>query len=365
MFVLYNLSLVWSKVDYLADAGALAQNRLLNELAFAFTRQGVHVENSPGYHKIMLGRVKELIQFNELGDTKLSQKAIELTENLEKFLSAITLPDGYLPMIGDTRGNDKGIYSEYGSKIEMFDYSESGYCIVRGFSNNQKPYHLVFKCGHFTNYHRHDDDLSVHLYFNDELVFGDAGLFSYNEKDPKRLFVRSARGHCTFYPVNEKPARNLRALTKSPECFLDKKNKKMVGITHCYGSEITLKRTVIFKEIAIGKLLIIDEVLHLPPSANNIPCSINYFFPAEPNKIIIDNQKVEIELRNNYIAIIHSEGKSDFFSEWNEDTFDGALVSTSFNSFTRACRLKLEVNFYIGQRYTSIINVSDNDLKAL
>lgn len=168
--------------------------RLNEEISFAFTEEGVHKENSPGYQKMMLIRLRQLKNLAILGEVDVSRKAGAYIEKAEAFLSAITLPNGYLPMIGDTRGEELGLPYKQTDQIDVLDYSASGYIIIRGNVLN-KDFHLVFKASHLSHYHRHDDDLSIHLYFNGKTILGDGGLGSHNEKDKKRKLLRSCISH--------------------------------------------------------------------------------------------------------------------------------------------------------------------------
>ena len=149
MLAVYKVCLLWSDVGILAEARDLSLSRLLDELSFVFTEQGVHKENSPGYQKFMLSRLNLLIQLEKLGDDKLWYRAKNLADDVESFLQKITLPNGLLPAIGDTKGNDTGKKYNSNSTLEIFDYAESGYVIARGKTLDNKPFHLVFKCGSF------------------------------------------------------------------------------------------------------------------------------------------------------------------------------------------------------------------------
>src|SRR5690606_12221370 len=130
-----------------------------------------------------------------LGEQHVSQMGERYIEKAEAFLRAITLPNGDLPMIGDTRGGDKGLPYEQKEKVDVLDYSESGYVIIRGKDGAGKDFFILMKNTHGSNYHRHDDDMMLYVLYDREVVFGDAGLLSHNEKDPKRLFVRSHFAH--------------------------------------------------------------------------------------------------------------------------------------------------------------------------
>ncbi|MBB3192208.1 heparinase II/III family protein [Halomonas cerina] len=232
------------------------RERLKDEVTFAFTDEGVHKENSPGYQKMMLGRLKQLRTLAPLGEQEILQLGKRYIDKAEAFLRAITLPNGYLPMIGDTRGEDEGLAYVQKKEIDVLDYSASGYVIVRG-KVLDKDFHLIFKASHLSNYHRHDDDLSIHLYFDDKIILGDGGLGSHNEKDKKRIFLRSNLSHNVPYIVGEEPIRNVVHLNGShPKVFVEK--NKVVG--EAFGYSAPIRREVDLANLPQGKFIIKDEV---------------------------------------------------------------------------------------------------------
>ncbi|MDO5703564.1 MAG: heparinase II/III family protein [Paracoccus sp. (in: a-proteobacteria)] len=180
--------------------------RLKGELNFAFTAQGVHKENSLGYQKTMIQRLRQLQEMRTLGECEISQIGERLISDAEHFLAAVTLPNGQLPMIGDTRGGYAGLPYLQKCQIDICDFSDSGYVIVRGTVLN-KDFHMIFKNSHFSHYHRHDDDLSVHLYFGGAVLLGDGGLGSHNENDVMRKTIRSSISHNLPHIVDVSPLR--------------------------------------------------------------------------------------------------------------------------------------------------------------
>ncbi|UTD55537.1 heparinase II/III family protein [Halomonas sp. MS1] len=194
--------------------------RLKDEVTFAFTNEGVHKENSPGYQKMMLGRLKQLRTLSPLGEQEISQMGELYIEKAEAFLRAITLPNGYLPMIGDTRGGDEGLPYEQKEQVDVLNYSASGYVIIRGKDGKGKSFFILMKNTHESNYHRHDDDLMLYVFYDGETVFGDAGLLSHNEKDSRRVFVRSHFAHSLPY-INKRGIRNRERLANRPHLSID------------------------------------------------------------------------------------------------------------------------------------------------
>ncbi|MFD2189604.1 heparinase II/III domain-containing protein [Pistricoccus aurantiacus] len=231
------------------------RKRLKDEMAFAFTDEGVHKENSPGYQKMALGRLNQLLALASLGEQEISRVGERYIEKADAFLKAITLPNGYLPMIGDTKGEDKGLAYEQKDNIDILDYSRSGYIIVRG-TVLEKDFHLVFKASHLSHYHRHDDDLSIHLYFGDKVLLGDGGLGYYNEKDEKRVSLRSSISHNVPYILDQEPVRKVSDLDeKKPEVFM--LGKVIIGESYCFGDKV--RRELDLSSLPRGKLVIKDS----------------------------------------------------------------------------------------------------------
>lgn len=200
----------------------LAINRLQSELLYSFTSEGVHKENSPGYHQFVLKVFLNIISKfpkNVLGD--LSEQFEEIGSKALRFLAHITRPDGYLPIIGDTElikpsdsysvyfANDIE-YQEYlysstlgrrGKKPrEIFKvYEKSGYAIYRNQWGNKddfnKTIQLILKAGCLSRYHHQQDEGHILLFAYGEDWLIDSGLYNYINSDPIRKYIRSRVAH--------------------------------------------------------------------------------------------------------------------------------------------------------------------------
>jgi hypothetical protein len=197
-------------------------HRISNELNFAFTSEGVHVENSPAYHifvfKVFMGVIKDYPE-EILGDLarqfgKFSLKALS-------FITHILRPDGTLPPIGDTeqlptsdsyremfgetREYQYFLYAISGGKrgrvppILNRVYSESGYAVFRDQWPSRKDYHkamhLIAKVGCSSRYHHQQDEGHISLYAGGEDWLIDSGLYNYVNQDPVRKYMRGRSGH--------------------------------------------------------------------------------------------------------------------------------------------------------------------------
>ncbi len=200
----------------------IALRRIGWELDFSFTEEGVHVENSPGYHifvfKAFIGIISDYPE-DMLGG--LADIFFDLSAKALGFIAYILRPDAKLPPIGDTEQLptsdaykdmlEKRI--EYHNFLYAFTqgkqgvaprrvnrvYPQSGYAIFRDAWHARDSYedsfHLVVKAGCLSRYHHQQDEGHIVLYAGGEDWLIDSGLYNYNNSDPVRRYVRSRLGH--------------------------------------------------------------------------------------------------------------------------------------------------------------------------
>jgi hypothetical protein len=332
--VLCTTSLLWEGVSIFEGASQLAIARLLDEIDYAFTEQGVHKENSPGYQKFMIGRLDQLKDLRILGASFLSDHSSAIQLKAEKFLSAMTMPNGFLPLIGDTRGEDLGSTLKADGEFQVFDYSESGYVVSKGVSSDGSPFHFVFKNAHASSFHRHDDDLSFHLFFNGMVVFGDGGLYSFNEKDPLRVFLRSPYAHNTVFPSDSAMIRDPKKLTGRPQCSLLSAHA-VRGVSNASG--IGVIRSIDFSNLQEGELLVIDRFSDA--ASANPSLMINFFLP-ESHGISKSNNVCTINLPNCTVKIVTEvmPDSVDFYRGVNGHGAVKCALSSSYGEFVEASR---------------------------
>lgn len=233
----------------------LSENRLIEEIEFAYTEEGVHKENSPGYHIFMLRRLTRFSKLGELYANKVSEKAALLEERATNFKEALTLVDGTLPIVGDTRGGHFVEKYDFPSELTVYDYSKSGYVIVKG-KVFGKPLYLMVKNCFDSVYHRHDDDLHIYLSYDNIDLLSDGGLGAHNEKDPRRISLRSNECHNVPFIFGEKANRNRKALAGVPTLRVNE--GVIVAESFLYGQKI--KRTINISQLSSGKIEITDVI---------------------------------------------------------------------------------------------------------
>lgn len=233
----------------------LSENRLIGEIDFAYTEEGVHKENSPGYHIFMLRRLTRFRKLGELCANKVSEKAGLLEERATNFKEALTLEDGTLPMVGDTRGGHFVEKYRFPSDLTVYDYSKSGYVVVKGYILD-KPLYLMVKNCFDSVYHRHDDDLHIYLSYDNIDLLSDGGLGAHNEKDPRRISLRSNECHNVPYIFGKKAIRNRKVLAGVPTLRVT--NGFIVAESFLYGQKV--KRTININQLGSGLVEITDVI---------------------------------------------------------------------------------------------------------
>lgn len=200
----------------------IAKNRIQNEINHVFCEDGGHKENSPAY--LNYGLKQLLNVFDVIKQNSFDNNGIGFSNKiLDRAILALgffALPNRMLPLIGDTR--DFIVKDIFGSRFESsiyylnFLYSISlgkngikpsnkdlllpisGYAIFRETwekANLPKSLHIVFKSGYLSQYHRQDDDLNITLFYDGEEWLIDGGEYKHDNKDPYRIYFRSADSH--------------------------------------------------------------------------------------------------------------------------------------------------------------------------
>lgn len=199
-----------------------AKIRLESELLFSFTTEGVHKENSPGYHqfvfKIFLSIFEKYSSYNlnELQESFdiIAPKALE-------YITYILRPDNNLPIVGDTELRpisdsyrnyffDTLKYKNFLYSIsqgkkgvkptkESIVYPKSGYAIFRNTwgkeSDFKKTIQIIFKAGCLSRYHHQQDENNFVIFAYGEDWVIDSGLYNYIDRDQIRSYARRRQAH--------------------------------------------------------------------------------------------------------------------------------------------------------------------------
>lgn len=232
---LYLLASAFEMGDLSRECRRVARQRLLEEMAVAFSDEGVHIENSPAYHPLMLNRMLQARSLLAGFDDTPSDLDIDGIYNRGvEFLAYATRPNGKLPQFGDTddavlrfepdaaiapdtspllryslSGGAEGLCPLHSIRI----FPRSGYAFLRnnwGRSGTfEQIFYLAIKSGFLNTYHRHDDDNNFVLFAHGEDWLIDGGIYKYQEDDEFRIYLRSSLAHNIVTPLGVPVSRTI------------------------------------------------------------------------------------------------------------------------------------------------------------
>ena len=163
-------------------------------MARQFDANGVHMENSPGYHRFGINYLRILARsgwFARHGLDRICARA-------EAALPWFHLPDGRLAAVGDTDGGrprPRSAPPVGQTGLQVFE--SSGYAVVRddGGGEPTRASYLLFMGAYQSRVHKHADDLSVLWHFGEDILC-DSGKYAYKDDDFRR-YVRARHAHNT------------------------------------------------------------------------------------------------------------------------------------------------------------------------
>lgn len=181
-----------------------SMQKLLRELDSQISEDGVHYEESSGYHRYVEEFLYLIWLANGRAPEKLTRKIVKMSE----FLTSIMWPDGRQPFLSDWDGAGvwvKDIHSPY----ELYRLAEpskdskrfpcAGYYVIQ-----EANHKLIFDCGPIgmgnkqLNTHGHSDLLSFTLALFGDQILVDPGSGTYTEDKNVHDYCRSSRGHNTL-----------------------------------------------------------------------------------------------------------------------------------------------------------------------
>lgn len=231
--------------------------RALNTFWFNFSHKGVHLENSPQYHNMVLRMYEEIEMYLNNRDESLGNHILEYMKLAKEYSALIVRPNKKITSIGDTGNSYKKIKKKYSSIYDR----EAGISIIQ--QESPTPLFLTYICGYSTKVHKHKDDLSITLNYNKKDFFVDPGPYNYS-KHKIRKYMISKEAHSSFYlkefDYNIKES-NRYTRKISLEHYFESSDYYIVrGYNGDYtGSSAKLSRTVIvFKDSNL--IILIDDV---------------------------------------------------------------------------------------------------------
>lgn len=218
-FSLLALSLAGEITDSLAPAEVsgyahLAIKRLAAYFTASFTEDGVHKENSPGYHLMAARSLRDALPIVQHVEPAQWAPLAEVYSRAEQYAVHSILPNGRLPPLSDTKQfrvwssnhSDTFTGNEFRSSMTGGRYGtspsrrvgifpEAGYAYYRSRWPDTNAIWIMFKAGYRANYHHHCDDLSLLYYKGGDLVLSEAGPYGYEHSDPLTTYAFSQWAH--------------------------------------------------------------------------------------------------------------------------------------------------------------------------
>ncbi len=219
---LLSMTLIFPEINKATDWRRLALNRLKDQIWFAVSPNGIHMEHSPAYHfygLMQIQRINSLLsKWHLKDDLKLNLDKIII--KMIHYIKFIVQPNGQIVPVGDTNVEFIDKYRDYlkpclnmdeglkyiltnGSSGYLSDtaiaFPEEGYAIIRNFDGGKLPFSKSFylfftSAAHKMHAHKHFDDLSFVLSYGGHPLLIDPGAYSY-KKDEFRSYVLSQSTH--------------------------------------------------------------------------------------------------------------------------------------------------------------------------
>ena len=199
--------------------------RLNSSLLRDMTEDGVHVENSPGYHFWIINFYKKINKPLLELDKNLAEKCEKVLNKALEYAKYITRSDGSVPAIGDTHASLKSTPSH---TLSSKFFSDSNIVIFRDLDDKVWA---SFNSGYKTHVHKHADDGSFNLFYKGKDIFFDPGFLNY-ESSEDSLMIKSASFHNTVRSINNKVEITKQDLNGS---ILDKHYKKNITDSEIVG----------------------------------------------------------------------------------------------------------------------------------
>lgn len=187
-------------------------SRLSLHLETGVTPSGVHKEHSASYHYLVLGLFMTISKFNHHYD--ISNDELESTiYKMQEYLVHIAKPDGTVPLVGDSKAdyvlgisesqmtNEHLLYlvsnGSVGDEIveDSIVFQDAGVAIFKNNWDTTPPIYFALFNGFHSSVHKHNDDLSFVLTYQETDYIVDSGKYNFVENDPYRIFIRSIFAH--------------------------------------------------------------------------------------------------------------------------------------------------------------------------
>ena len=375
----------------------ISMSRLSLHLDEDVTPTGVHTEHSASYHYLVMHLFMSISQFTN--HYNISYEGLDSTiYKMQEYLVRLAKPDGTVPLVGDSTANnvlsisESQIMNEHllylisngnqGVKIDQDSgvYEDAGVAIFKNNWDESPPiYFALFNRFHIVTKHKHSDDLSFVLTFQDTDYFVDSGKYNYDESDPYRILMRSVFAHNSIAVDGESyDIENSNNIGKTAiEQYEIASNYSYVKASHTMYDGVKITRTVIF--FNDGAVYFHDQIEsnghHTYTQIFNIGQDVIIDSTNQNNVILSsmrDNSSVTLTQLNPISEFESYHGSDDPVKGWRSTTFNEVTPITTLNyilegddvAFETAINLGLEIVdveiFQDGSSDVYIIEFDDN-----
>lgn len=277
-----------------------ARYRIINALYRDFSKDGVHLENSPAYHTMTRRIYRDIENSLQSLNMTLGPEVHQMLEKSYDYIKLIMKPNNELPLIGDTQKNK---ISGFEKSYESFQDKQAGITIIQNKNkqNLELSTWLAFICGYGSTTHKHRDDLSFTLFHKGEDVFIDSGRYNYDKNNEIRKYLLSSKAHNTFtvsdeeYDIknpyeNRNDVKTTEFIDNESYSYVKGKNKAFKGTSLSRSILYIKPDIIIIKDTGKSdKQKEFEQIFNLSPTIRVESNSENSFYlVGEKNKISIN-----------------------------------------------------------------------------
>jgi hypothetical protein len=256
--------------DHFYQQGRRIMDLALDEQLF---RDGGHVEGSPMYHCLLLGRLLQCIeliqQSTHFKDETFFNKLTGAATRMLGWLQAMTFSNASYPMVNDSTGcmaPDYQLLADYATQLSIPKpvapfLSDSGYRLIRN-DNYELFVDISAIKPAYQPGHTHADTLSFCLFAGGREIIVDPGSSTYSDPDI-RQWERSTLAHNTIILEGKNSSdvwKSFRVGRRANITFLEETANSLtakhdgytnLGITHCRSFKF-LKNKIIIEDTLEG-----------------------------------------------------------------------------------------------------------------
>jgi len=363
----------------------VAFSRLSIHLETGVTSSGVHKEHSPGYHYLVLGLFMSISSFCHHYNV-VNLEIDTAIYRMQEYLVHITKPDGTIPMVGDSNADfvlgisQSDITNEHllhlvsdgidGVEIEQDSvvYEDAGIAIFKNDWDDSTPIYFALFNRFHSRTHKHNDDLSFVLTYNDTDFFVDSGKYNYAEDDPFRIHIRSVFAHNAIsidgesYDVSD-PSNVGKATI---EDFSISTNFSFVKASHTLFEGVKVTRSVIF--FNDGAIYFHDQIdsneYHQYTQIFNIGKDISVDYSDSRDVFLssrTENSSMILKQLNEYTSFDAYFGSNDPIRGWQSNSFNEVSPISSLCYHMEGQDVDFETVINIGVNIVDVETQQDGD----